>query len=315
MKFLRFAQIASVWCVLALGGMSAAHAADAKALVLKDDARCTSCHDEADNPDLLQIGKRRHGALGDKRTPTCVNCHGDSDKHVDYKGKDKPPAVDRSFGKKTVTSAEQRNQACLTCHKGGSRMQWVGSQHEANDVVCSSCHSVHTKKDVARDKQTQSEVCFSCHKEQRSETLRTSTHPLHAGGVTCASCHNPHGSSGPKLLVKNTVNETCWSCHAEKRGPFLWEHPSASVDCMNCHVPHGSNQAPLLKARQPFLCTQCHIAGGHSGTAIRSGNDLGAAVVPGAAAAAAAQMVGKSCANCHTEVHGSNHPSGPRFVR
>jgi len=53
MKFLRYAQIASVWCVLALGGMSAAHAADAKDLVLKGDAKCTSCHDEADAPGML----------------------------------------------------------------------------------------------------------------------------------------------------------------------------------------------------------------------------------------------------------------------
>jgi len=26
-------------------------------------------------------------------------------------------------------------------------------------------------------------------------------------------------------------------------------------------------------------------------------------------------MFGKSCANCHQQVHGSNHPSGKFFVR
>ena len=194
-------------------------------------------------------------------------------------------------------------------------MQWEGSAHASGEVACSSCHEVHSKKDRARDKVTQSEVCFTCHKAQRAETMRSSTHPIKTGGVACSDCHNPHGSNGPKLLLKNTTNETCWSCHAEKRGPFLWEHPSASDDCMNCHSPHGSNQASLLKFRQPYLCSACHIAGGHSGTGIRSGNDLGSGVVPGAATTAASQMVGLSCTNCHTEVHGSNHPSGARFAR
>jgi hypothetical protein len=26
-------------------------------------------------------------------------------------------------------------------------------------------------------------------------------------------------------------------------------------------------------------------------------------------------MIGRSCQNCHSQVHGSNHPSGARFQR
>jgi DmsE family decaheme c-type cytochrome len=316
---------------------------NAKDLILKGDAKCTGCHDEADeptgagtmlelNPGVLAIGKTKHGVKADKRTPTCTDCHGESDKHRLHKGSDKPPVVDRSFRKNSPTSADARNETCMTSHKGGNRMQWEGSQHANGEAACNSCHQVHSKKDKVRDKVAQSEVCFTCHKQQRAETLRSSTHPVKAGGVACSNCHNVHGSNGPKLLVKNTTNETCWTCHAEKRGPFLWEHPSASDDCMNCHSPHGSNQPTLLKVRQPYLCSSCHIAGGHSTTGIRSGNDLGAAVTPGGAVvgalggggiggavpgstSAASQMVGKSCTNCHTEVHGSNHPSGARFAR
>jgi len=298
---------------------------NAKDLILKGDAKCTGCHDEADeptgagtmlelNPGVLAIGKRKHGVKADKRTPTCTDCHGESEKHRTHKGSEKPPSVDRSFRKNTATPADVRNDTCMTCHKGGKRMQWAGSSHQENEVACSSCHQVHSAKDKARDKVTQTEVCFTCHKQQRAETLRNSRHPVRAGGVgiTCSSCHNPHGGAGPKNLIKHTVNETCWTCHADKRGPFLWEHPSASDDCMNCHSPHGSNQFPLLKLRQPYLCASCHIAGGHSGTALRGGADLGPI---GGGTNAAPQTVGKSCTNCHTEVHGSNHPSGPRFVR
>lgn len=134
----------------------------AKDLILKGDAKCTGCHDEADeptgagtmlelNPGVLAIGKTRHGVKADKRTPTCTDCHGDSDKHRLHKGSDKPPAVDRSFRKNTKTTAEERDEACMTCHKGGKRINWAGSAHPGNDVTCSSCHKVHNKKDTARN--------------------------------------------------------------------------------------------------------------------------------------------------------------------
>lgn len=282
--------------------------ADTKDIVLKEDARCTSCHDEADAPKLLHIGKTRHGAKGDPRTPTCTSCHGKSDKHVDYKGKDKPPKTDTSFGKSTQTPPEQRDAACLTCHKGGKRMHWAGSQHASAEVGCASCHQVHTQQDKVRDKAAQAEVCFACHKTQRADANKLSHHPVVEGKVACSSCHNLHGSAGPKLLVKNTVNETCYTCHAEKRGPFLWEHPPASDDCSVCHTSHGSNQPSLLKARAPFLCGQCHQTSSGHPNVVRTGAGI-------TATNAQAQVAYKACMNCHTQVHGSNHPSGPRYVR
>ncbi|MDP3191337.1 MULTISPECIES: DmsE family decaheme c-type cytochrome [Comamonadaceae] len=301
--------------VLAGGGVMAADASKAAApkdLFLKGDAKCTICHDEGDGPELLAIGKTRHGMTGDSRTPTCTSCHGNSDKHVDYKGPDKPPAPDVSFGKKTKASAQARSASCLSCHTGGKNMHWDGGAHAANDVTCATCHSVHKAKDKVRDKTQQAEVCYACHKQQRADANKLSHHPMNEGKVTCSSCHNPHGSTGPKQLAKNNVNETCYTCHTEKRGPFLWEHPPASDDCSSCHTPHGSNQPAMLKARAPFLCASCHqtAGGGHPNT-IRSGAGLGSP--PGVGAQA--QVVYKACLNCHTQVHGSNHPSGPRFVR
>jgi len=72
----------------------------AKDLVLKGDAKCTSCHDETDEPKLLHIGKTKHGSVADGRTPSCTNCHGESDLHTNNpaKLKERPP-TDRSFGK------------------------------------------------------------------------------------------------------------------------------------------------------------------------------------------------------------------------
>ena len=169
-------------------------------------------------------------------------------------------------------------------------------------------------------KVTQSDVCFACHKTQRAQIHYLSTHPILVGKTSCSDCHNPHGSTAPKMLVKDTVNETCYTCHAEKRGPFLWEHSPVVDDCTNCHTPHGSTKPPLLKARVPFLCQECHS--GDHGQAVNSGANLpngNATTVNGqqplANQSPRAQTNAKACLNCHVLVHGSNHPAGAKYQR
>jgi DmsE family decaheme c-type cytochrome len=163
-------------------------------------------------------------------------------------------------------------------------------------------------KDPVLVKASQPEICYNCHKEQRADSHKISTHPLDAGKIACSDCHNPHGSPAPKLLKKNTVNETCWQCHADKRGPFLWEHQPVNENCLSCHTPHGSNISPLLNDRPPFLCDDCH-SGPHNsyrpyGTGSAGMQNLLPSGNPNTSAG------GRACMNCHVMVHGSNSPAG-----
>jgi DmsE family decaheme c-type cytochrome len=290
---------------------------------LKKDAVCTKCHDESETAPVLSIYQTKHGLRGDPRTPTCQSCHGASDKHVlgdpAVKGRAAPDIVFKK-GAFAASSTQAQGEACIGCHKAGKRSHWEGSQHQSRDVACSSCHAVHVKTDPVLAKRTQAEVCFSCHKSERAQSHRNSTHPLDAGKMACSDCHNPHGTTGPKLLSKNNVNDTCYTCHAEKRGPFLWEHAPVTDDCTNCHTPHGSVNAPLLKAPAPYLCQQCHS--GDHGSSVRSSFGLAKGnltTVNGAQApgnqAPNAQTAGRACLNCHMVVHGSNHPAGAKFQR
>jgi DmsE family decaheme c-type cytochrome len=300
----------------------AAHAADTKDLVLNGDAKCTKCHDENDSSPVLAIAKTKHGVRADAHSPSCTSCHGDSPTHVNKPdGVKDRPMPDRTYTKNTKTPVAERNLACLSCHeKDTARHLWTGSAHEKSDVACTNCHKVHTGHDNVRDKKTQAEVCFTCHKEQRADGKKVSHHPVAEGKVACSDCHNPHGSTGPKLMKKNTVIETCFTCHAEKRGPFLWEHQPATEDCTNCHTPHGSNITPLLKSRAPFLCDECHngphqsatpaagnVAGIQGGLTASTASTSNHTVSPGYAA--------RSCMNCHVMVHGSNSPAGALLHR
>jgi len=278
---------------------SAAAEKQRKDMVLKGDANCTRCHDESEEVPVLAIGKTKHGTVADGRTPSCASCHGESDTHAnkpaDAKERPKPTRV---FSKKGGTSPDVQNQACLTCHKGGNRMHWETSLHASRDTTCTSCHKVHTQHDKVRDKQQQAQVCFTCHKEQRAQIAKISRHPILEGKVTCSDCHNPHGSAGPKNMVRDNVNDTCYTCHMEKRGPFVRTHQPVQEDCSICHNPHGTTIPNLLKSRSPFLCQQCHEPTGHrDNPASLTGRST------------SANTIARGCLNCHTQIHGTNNPA------
>ncbi len=286
--------------VLLLWALSAQAQETPKDLVLRGDATCTRCHNEGDSYPVLAIGKTKHGTMADARTPSCTSCHGASEAHIKAKGNDKPDIL---FSKKAATPIEVRNQACLSCHQGGKRIHWMNSMHATRDVACSSCHEVHTGHDRVRDKVEQSDVCFTCHKQQRAEIRRPSRHPTLEGKVVCSDCHNAHGSAGEKMLVRDNVNDTCYTCHMEKRGPFVRTHQPVQENCAICHNPHGSVHDNLLKVRAPFLCQTCHEPTSHRGSV---------AGITGGSNSSTSSGIGitlaRACMNCHTNIHGTNNP-------
>ena len=305
MKILRHLLVLCIGLGALTVGSVAMGADQPKDLVLKGDAACTACHDEADGPELLAIGKTRHGTQADSRTPTCTSCHGLSQDHLGHKGSGKPPKPDITFGAKTSATPDARNGACQGCHtKDSKRSHWEGSVHQTRDVTCATCHKVHVAKDVVRDKRTQSETCLTCHKEQRAQANKPSHHPVIEGKMACSDCHNVHGSAGPSLMKRNSVVETCYTCHMEKRGPFVHNHQPVSEDCSNCHNPHGTTAEALLKSRPPFLCQTCHTPHGPIQPSVATGPTSNPGWWSGSAV-----TQGRSCMNCHTQVHGSNNPS------
>jgi DmsE family decaheme c-type cytochrome len=155
----------------------------------------------------------------------------------------------------------------------------------------------------------------------RAKMQRTSHHPVREGKMTCASCHNPHDGSRPKMMKADSVNELCYKCHTEKRGPFLFEHAPVREDCVTCHEPHGTNQERLLVAKQPYLCQRCHYSA--HGQNINMDNNNTLRGVPVAAppvngvnqTTRSSRAIERSCKQCHITIHGTNHASGRAFVR
>ncbi|WP_024460719.1 DmsE family decaheme c-type cytochrome [Marinimicrobium sp. LS-A18] len=197
---------------------------------------------------------------------------------------------------------------CAACHKEDSLgLLWSGSAHHRAEVSCVACHQDLAKPTPQSRVRGQTQVCMECHTDVRADMHRPFGHPLRNGQMHCTDCHAPHGGPGPAELIQATVNDQCYQCHAETRGPFLWEHAPVTEDCGHCHKPHGSNHRALLQARTPWLCQQCHMAAFHPSSA-----ETGMGVPPNGASS---NLLGKDCANCHSQVHGSNHPSGSGLTR
>lgn len=263
---------------------------------------CQACH----QPQFATFGETLMGKifLKNPRSPTeaqgCETCHGPGKAHVDAGGGKGVGII--AFRKDSPQPVGERNTVCLGCHERGLRVYWKGSSHEARGLACTNCHRVMVKVSEKSQfvKETEIETCSQCHLQRRAQLQRSSHMPYREGKMTCTNCHNPHGTATPKLLVGNSVNETCYKCHAEKRGPFLWEHPPVRENCLNCHEAHGSNHDKLLKVKRPLLCQRCHVEQFHPTTPQLPTSRF---------------AFNRGCQNCHSKIHGSNHPSGVRFQR
>jgi len=278
---------------------------------------CLDCHDaEADTATFTNalIFKTKHAHRADKRSPfgagglQCEACHGPGARHA-TKGSNKKGTIN-SFKPNSFLTVAERNGFCLGCHQNRSRTGWHVAAHERGALACTDCHKLHAERDAVMTKADQPEVCFTCHKKQRADFQKASTHPVRFGLMTCGDCHSPHGSPSAAMLIKPTLNQTCYTCHADKRGPLLWEHAPVTEDCSLCHTSHGAVRSALLNKSPPLLCQQCHSQAGHpsvarTGTALPGGTNPGGQIF----------LLAGSCTNCHSQVHGSNHPAGAKLMR
>jgi DmsE family decaheme c-type cytochrome len=278
--------------------------ADAQPSGYAGDDTCITCHETEGKA----LKATLHGKGQNPRTPasqegrTCETCHGPGQAHAESGG-------ETSKIRRISTMAPREASAiCLTCHDRGDHANWKGSMHDARNLGCTTCHSVHSpKSDKAQLKAASiTETCATCHKTEVAKEQRSGHMPVREGKMTCVSCHNPHGTTNVRMLrVGNWINETCVSCHTEKRGPFLWDHAPVREACNTCHDPHGSNNDRMLVAKLPMLCQRCHIGTRHPST-IYDGAQLNAR---------SNRLIGRGCVNCHAQIHGSNSPAGNAFLR
>jgi DmsE family decaheme c-type cytochrome len=253
---------------------------------------CGECHDQAK---AFAHNPHARGEVKDGVVPNavCETCHGDGAAHIEAGGDPTKIAVPRG-----LTGA---NETCMMCHDTATdrKSHRTGMHANSNAVNCLSCHAVHSSEPrlLARNEVT---VCSTCHTAQAASFRnKPYTHRLGRGGMSCSSCHEPHGRPGKESVRKTRAGElACFSCHTDKRGPYVFPHGGTQVsnDCSNCHEPHGSaNPNQLRRTRMAQQCLECHSPITHDtlGSQPPSFHNLN-------------NPRYQNCTTCHVAVHGSN---------
>lgn len=187
---------------------------------------CLVCHGKKQGvSDFLRTAHR-------SRQIACDQCHsrGDSEKF-------------HSMRSTEETWKERDSSLCLECHQEVRASFSMPFRHRVQEgyLRCVDCHTIHGGlRSGKRGNEQNNETCARCHMEKSGPFLYEHI-PGRVGG--CLSCHLPHGSTNPKMLIRNTVHMLCLECHNDL--PTLHNLSQERYRrCTTCHPAiHGSNQS------------------------------------------------------------------------
>lgn len=181
---------------------------------------CLRCHMSA--VQATEAGSiNRYTALPFLHTGiTCETCHGDSDLHVQSKGK----SAMVNPGKLELWL---RDSVCLSCHlEGDVTVERVGRSalsYRPGEPI-SDYLAFYVRKNADATARGVSEV------EQfaQSQCKRTS-----GDRMSCTTCHDPHYTPDAAHRVA-FFQAKCLSCHSQ---PEFKSHHAENQDCTSCHMP------------------------------------------------------------------------------
>jgi DmsE family decaheme c-type cytochrome len=193
-------------------------------------AVCLSCHET--------MATRWIGAPHEDGEISCWSCHPDALHGWKDEVEIEPPQL---------RAGPDGGRFCFQCH-GEVEQEFLGQVSHpvtAGRMECSSCHTVHGGQGLLEG--GEDETCTRCHVEVAGPWIYE--HDAMSEG--CTSCHAPHGSPNPKLLVL-PGSGLCLQCHLEAAFPTLGGsnhglYVGGGATCYQCHFEvHGSNTSEVL---------------------------------------------------------------------
>ncbi len=227
--------------------------------------QCDTCHDNL-YKDFATADHARLMAQGTNALDAgCESCHGPCSTHAESGGDTKPPYIFTSGRAETgsygvhlaVEPARSEETVCYTCHADVRGQFNLPNHHPVPEgrMTCSDCHDPHKGSILAgggTSLLSENEMCLRCHPAQQGPFVFE--HEAVREG--CTTCHNPHGSVNPKLLVNRNSN-LCLKCHfVQQQGAQLLiggsDHTlrlqQGTCWTAGCHeAVHGSRVNPQLQ--------------------------------------------------------------------
>ena len=281
-----------------------------------ESGKCSDCH----NPHAS-----KHAALlADTEADLCLSCHDDITNELALSSAHQP-ALSGECGKCHLPHAsdfpavlsQETTALCTSCHPQVSAWMEKEAVHApVEGGECLTCHAAHGSANEPLLSEQVPAMCFDCHEQDRAFSAAHQGYKI--SNSNCATCHDPHAASLPKLLrpnqhspfkggkctvchvssggdsfaIKGTTTELCTKCHRAvtefEKKPFHG-HLTLESSCTSCHNPHASATTDLLTSRQEVLCMTCHF----NDTAEKEKADY-------------ITHDGMDCSNCHTP-HGSDN--------
>lgn len=228
---------------------------------------CEGCHTVGELGNVT-TGTVGHAATGEARYEDvqCEACHGPGLAHVEDPNDATVPLAPMDVGLDLTLG-------CAECHQGAHHPfadEWAESGHgqinayPAGRAECSSCHTGEGALQMFGANTTYLE------QDEVSE-------PDEHISITCAVCHDPHGSDNPAQLrfpidVPDEDQNLCMMCHNKRgtpdpstfRGPHApegptllgvagWWPPDMDFPGDQIVATHGTPEA------NPGLCASCHV--------------------------------------------------------
>lgn len=212
----------------------------------------------------------------------CERCHGSGSEHVDN------PIQSNILNPARLDYVEA-NDTCIQCHSQGQPLSnpiagtyydWPVGFHPGLELADFWKFEEHEL----------SEESFTHFADGTAHKNRMQGNDyvqsvMYERGVTCSSCHDPHGSENAASL-RQPVNEVCLSCHApnSQNGPRAasieshthHEPGSTGSQCVACHMPKIARTISTVNVSShtfrfvtpsesehlnvPNACNVCHTA-------------------------------------------------------
>ena len=246
---------------------------------------CADCHSTNVRKGYDQ-GRREFQTTWSEISVGCESCHGPGARHVTLARAGKITSADTGL---TAALDERRNVTWRADPQSGNPVRGAPRTSNREIDVCARCHARRTQltdewhagqpfENGFRPAALEPSLYYA-DGQQREEVYTIGSFVqsrMHAAGVTCSDCHNPHSGQ-----LRAPGNATCAQCHDSKRydtrDHSFHEPGTPASTCTACHMPAAtymvidprhdhSFRVPrpdrTVTLGVPNPCTTCHAAKG-----------------------------------------------------